>query len=118
MINTRCGLGWANIGICTSGSWYVNSSPRLVWSVPPRLKARPGPSKSRTSKGCQGLVSAFRHAHRTERISPQVQQIDIQGFDHFAQGALRGLHRLEILATPHLENDVTTYGFHSFTSTT
>src|SRR5260370_38330691 len=59
-----------------------------------------------------------RHADRTERVHPQVQQIDVQRHDHLTQGAFSGFDRVQILTAPHLEDDVATNGFHRSTSTT
>src|SRR5260370_3205718 len=59
-----------------------------------------------------------RHADRTERVHPQVQQIDVQGHDHLTQGAFSGFDRVQILTAPHLEDDLATNVCHRFTSTT
>ena len=57
-------------------------------------------------------------ADGTEGVDLQIQQVDVQRDDHIAQGVLGRFDRIQILAPPHLEDDVTTNRFHGFTSTT
>jgi hypothetical protein len=52
------------------------------------------------------------HSDRRERVHVQVQQREIASFDHVPQGAFNDLGRIQVPASPELEDEMPPHAFH------